>query len=410
MRETKLHTVGKPRSAMVLAAFLVLSAVLVTTAIAAGADDGVECKRCKDTGWLPCSKHPKNTLDTETVAIRCSEKIKCKKCGGTLKVPCTYCAKDIRAELAATRAENEKWLEKMLEINAFMKTKNVMHCESEHFILTYNIRRITVKQRALKTHLGMHLYLERLENLYLDVIKELGAKDEDFLAKTHVMMWEREHEVVRSAQKYCRQNSNTKSYLLGAAPIFTIYYNKGFLHEEYELHQAVVHNVVHCLLSNVWNGIWPGNIKGGWIDAGYAHYQELKFKEYGGGVRNYCYREGDTNVNFKFGKWESSVRKDVDRNEAPSFLSVAAKNIDMLTPPDHMFSWSYVDFILKKYPEKFGTVALLVKKRKPIAEVMKESLGMSPFKFEEEWKAFVQESYSVKEKPFGTPISGRRRR
>ena len=387
-----------------------LMAVLAVGALAA--DDPKkkpDCRTCKDQGWTPCKRHPKGTHTVESCAIRCSENIGCKKCGGTLKLQCTRCDIDISERLAAERATNTKWLEEMNRIDEVMKSRNIMHCESAHFKLTYNIKMITPEKRGLKTHEGMHLYLERLEECYEQVCEDLGAKDDDFLAKTHVMMWEREAEVVRSASNFCRQNSNTKSYLLGAAPIFTIYYNKGFLHEEYELHQAVVHNVVHCLLSNVWDGIWPGNIKGGWLDAGFAHHYELKFKQYGGGVRNYCYREGDTAVRFKFGRWESAVRIAVDKGEAPSFLSVASKNIDMLQPQDHMYSWSYVDFILKKYPGKFGEVAKLVKKRRPLSEVLKESLGMNPFQFEEKWNEYVQGAYSSKEQPWGKPVGGRRK-
>lgn len=383
--------------------------ILFGAASAEGQEDKPLCSRCDDKGWLPCKSHPKNVYEVESVAIHCSEVIRCKKCGGTLKVPCPKCGKGISQELVAEREANLQWLEKMRKIDEHMKSRNIMHCESEHFILTYNIPRISPGNRSYKTHGGMHLYLERLEELYDEVKAELGVKDEDFLAKTHVMMWERESEIIRSAAKYCRQDSNTKSYLLGAAPIFTIYYNKGFLHEEYELHQAVTHNVVHCLLSNVWDGIWPGNIKGGWLDAGYAHHHEMKFKQYGGGVRNYCYREGDTNVRFKFGKWGSSVRKAVEKDETPSFLELSSKNIDMLEPPDHMFSWSYVDFVLKRYPDAFGPIAKGIKKRKHIGEVLKETLNMSPFQFEELWKVYVKETYSTKETPWGKPVNRRRR-
>jgi len=390
-----------------------ISSLSVLSSRAIGRDDDSKkkpnCRYCKDQGWTPCKRHPKGIHEMESGAIRCSENIRCKKCRGTLKLSCTRCDINISEQLAEEREANLKWLLEMNRIDEIMKTRNIMHCESAHIKLTYNIPRISVGKQGFKTHGGMHLYLRRMEECYEQVCKDLGATDKDFLAKTHVMMWEREAEVVRSASVFCRQKSNTKSYLLGAAPIFTIYYNKGFLHEEYELHQAVVHNVVHCLLSNVWDGIWPGNIRGGWLDAGFAHHYELQFKQYGGGVRNYCYREGDTSVSFKFGRWESSVRRAVDKGKAPSFLGLSTKNIDMLEPQDHMFSWSYVDFILKTYPDRFGQVARLIKQQKPIAEVMKKSLDMTPFQFEAKWKEYVQSKYSPKEQPWGKPTGGKRR-
>ena len=163
-------------------------------------------------------------------------------------------------------------------------------------------------------------------------------------------------------------------------------------------------------MSNVWDGIWPGTIKGAWITCGYAHFVELKyFTKHGGGVRNYFYREGDQNVNFRFGKWAATVRKEVERGKNPSFLEVASKNIDQLEPRDHMYAWSYVDFILKEHPDKFGKVARIIKARRPVAEALKEALGMTPFGFEAAWKAYVKEHYSMKE-PDAIQVPRRKRR
>ena len=385
---------------------LLVSAVLFTlfvlfipgaSSVEALLQDNPACRTCGDTGLMPCKKHSKADLEMEEGALFCSEMIRCTKCGGTLKVDCKKCRKDVSAQIEQASEEKSKWLEKMTQIDTYMKAKEVMHCESEHFILTFNLKTISPEKRAFRTHGGMHLYLQRLEEYYTYFLKDLGGKDKDMLAKTHVMIWQREHELVRAASKYCRQDSNTKSYLLGAAPIFTIFYNKGFLHEEYELHQAVLHGVSHCLLSNIWDGIWPGTIKGAWVCCGYAHFVELRhFTQYGGAVRNYFYREGDQNVNFRFGKWEATVRTEVDKGEAPSFLEVTSKNIDQMVPRDHMFAWSFVDFILKEYPTRFGEVVRLVKRRVPIGEVTKKGLEMTPFQFEEEWQDYVKTKYSLK--------------
>lgn len=379
--------------------YVLLIFVLYTQNISFAQNNIKKCKSCKGSGYILCKNHPKDIIEIEGCCIRCSKNIKCKKCKGTLKRVCKTCKIKKEDSLNIEKNENVLWLDKMIKIDEYVKSKNIMHCESKHFILTFNLPKISIGKKTYKTHKAMHVYLQRLESLYLDVCKDLGAEDKDFLSKTHVMIWEREHEVVKSAYKYCRQNSNTKSYLLGKAPIFTIYNNRGHLHEEYELHQAVVHNVVHCLLSNVWNGIWPGNIKGGWIDSGYAHYYELLyFKQYGGAVRNYCYREGEISKRFKYGKWASSVRKMVKNKEERSFVLVCSKNIDQLEPIDHMLSWSYVDFILKEHKDKFGKIALSIKQRKSITETLKNALNITPFQFEEKWKDFVLNTYPLKEK------------
>jgi hypothetical protein len=376
-----------------------------TLAAAHAAEDQmpIPCNHCKGRGVLPCKHHKKDEIEEEQGTLRCSQTVACEHCRGTFLMKCPRCKNPPEAGTAKAWEENEAWLARMREIDRFLgrKRRPIFHAESDHFILTYDIKTLPVGQKSVKTHDGLHLYLQRLEALYADVIKDLGAEDSDFLAKTHVMIWDRELDLVKTANKYCHQKSNTKSFHIGAKPVFTIYYNKGYLHEEFELHQAVVHNVVHCLLSNVWDGYWPGNVKGGWIDAGYAHHYELKYFGHLGGVRHYCYREGDTMTRFKYGKWEPSILTAVRNKETLSFLSIAGKNTDNLVPEEHMHAWSYVDFLIREHPDEFGEVCRLVKARKPIAEVMKGALGMSPFQFEEEWKEFVKANYQLKPKKKG---------
>jgi hypothetical protein len=182
---------------------------------------------------------------------------------------------------------------------------------------------------------------------------------------------------------------------MGKAPVVTIFYDKNWLHEEFELHQAVVHQLSHCLLSNVWDGIWPGNIRAGWIDEGLAHAYELTLF---GGVRHYCYVESDTILDIKRGSWEPPVRAAVDQGTAPGFLGVASRNTTEFKPEEQLFAWSYVDFVLREHPGKFGPLARALKAKKPLATALAETLSLSPFQFEEAWRAFVRQRYSTEEK------------
>jgi len=378
--------------------------LLITPGDLPGGDEKkpVPCHICKKSGVVPCKEHKRDELEKEKGFFRCSEFVVCSECRGTFFKACGRCSNKPEPKALKAWEENEAWLKEMREIDNCLSGKRrksrIIHAESDHFIITFNVAKITVGLKGVKLHGAAHLYLERLEKLFEDVNRDLGVTEKDYLAKTHVMIWEREKDLVKTALKYCRHSSNTKSYMIGAKPIFTIYYNKGYLHEEFELHQAVVHNVVHCLLSNVWDGIWPGNIRGGWVDAGFAHHYELKYFGHLGGVRNYCYREGDSIGNFKFGKWEPTVLTYVRQKRTLSFFDVTSKNTDLLNPSEHMHSWSYVDFILKKHPDRFGEVCRLVKQRKPIAEVTKKALGMTPFRFEEAWKEYVKTNYRLKPK------------
>jgi hypothetical protein len=156
-----------------------------------------------------------------------------------------------------------------------------------------------------------------------------------------------------------------------------------------------VHQVAHCLLSNVFDGIWPGNLKGGWLDGGLAHAYEIrKF----GGVRHYCYLEGDTMLEFKFGHWEQAVRTAVGKERDLPFVRVAAKHTLELTPEEHMFGWSFIDYVMQAHPGKLGPLSKAIKSKTALAKTIQDVFGMTTFAFHDAWRAWVLESYSTKKR------------
>jgi hypothetical protein len=280
------------------------------------------------------------------------------------------------------------------EVDAVMD-RDLLHAEGEHFLITWDVAKLEA-EGGEKPHGAMHLYLRRMEELWDAFARDLAAQPSDFFDKTKLFVWGDEQSQERASLRFTRQASNTESKLMGAAPAVSIYYDKSHLHTEEELHQALVHQVAHCLLSNVFDGIWPGNIGGGWIDAGLAHAYEVQRFD---GVRHYCYVETDTLRQFKFGQWEPAVRKAVDADKALPFLSVTGKNTGELQPEEHMYSWSFVDFLLREHPGAFPRVARALKAKRPVTDALREALDTSPFEFERSWKEFVKARYSLKPRP-----------
>ena len=354
----------------------------------------VQCKKCKDTGLVVCPEEARHAC-TGTVAQRCSIAASCPQCVGTHTVPCPKCGRTPPPEHEAEQAANRAWLAELEPIRAVLG-RPLAQAKSAHFLLTFDIDKLDVEgvEATVKLHEGMHLYLERLEQLFTRFCADLGAAEGDFLAPTQVFLWQREADQEKAALNFTRQSSTTESKLMGKAPVVTIYYDKNWLHEEFELHQAVVHQVSHCLLSNVWDGIWPGNIRAGWLDEGLAHAYELTLF---GEVRHYCYVETDTILDIQRGSWEPPVRTAVERGEAPGFLGVASKNTTELARDEQPFAWSYVDFVLRAHHAQFGPLARALKARKPLATALNEALQLSPFQFEEGWRAFVRENYALKD-------------
>jgi len=376
-----------------MAAMLALAcAALVIGLISPTPDALVQgCRRCEDRGVSACRRCAKDPCTAERPFLFCSVSAQCKDCAGVGFVHCERCEAPPEIDLAKRRAEIEVWQTRVAPVDAFMK-RELRHAASAHFVLTFDITKIDVG----KPHQAMHIYLDRLEAHMERFQSDLGAVDEDFRAPTRVMLWSRARDQEKASLQYTRQPSTTESKLMGAEPVVSIFYDKGHLHEEFELHQAVVHQVTHCLLSNVWDGIWPGNIKGGWLDEGLAHWYETHLF---GGVRHYCYVENDTMFDFKFGRWEPEVRQAVDRDEELGVLAVTGRNTVEMTPEERMFAWSLVDWHMRARPGKLGPIARDIKAKRPLKDTFEEHLEATPFEVDAAWKTWVRETYSPKKRP-----------
>jgi hypothetical protein len=352
---------------------------------------GADCKACKGDGLADCPALERHACPADSRARQCSVAAACPQCAGTAVVPCPRCKHAPGPEYAEQRVQNGAWLQEVRRVDATMG-KELVHADSAHFRLTWNVRRLEAKGTRTP-HDGLHLYLSRLEELFERFGRDLGARPEDFLDRTHVLVWDRKEDQEQASLAYTRQSSSSESKLMGKSPVVSIFYDREFLHEEFELHQALVHQVTHCLLSNVWDGIWPGNVHAGWLDEGLAHAYEIDLF---GGVRHYCVVESDTLFDFQFGAWESHVRLAVERDQAPSFLSVAGKNTVELTTVEQPCAWSYVDYLLREAPATLGPLARALKARQPLREALAETIGCTPFEFEERWKAYVRARYELK--------------
>ncbi len=356
-----------------------------------------DCKHCSNTGEIECTACAKTTCtwggEGKTAAHFCSLAAECRACLGTRRIACPDCPRGLPAKTARLREEAQAWLAEMKKIDDCVDGKP-LHAESAHFRITWSIKAIDDKAGATP-HGGMHIYLDRLEALYADFLRDLSATDRDFCGKTHVMLWQKQQDQERASLAFTSQNSSTESKLMGKSPVVSIFYDKSHLHEEYELHQAVTHQVAHCLLSNVFDGIWPGNIKGGWIDCGLAHAYEIR---YFGNVRHYCYVEQDTMQLFQFGRWEQAVLSGVQNGKEIRFLGVTGMNTSDMSPEQHMYAWSYCDYLLRQFTPKFGAIAKAVKAKEPYAELLHRELDLTPAQFQENWATWVKQTYSPKKK------------
>ena len=364
--------------------------LLVPSHALAGDDDEVQCRSCDSTGMRVCKEHKKAECKLEDGLVYCNEFEGCELCAGTGFVDCTKCENEVASEELARRAaervrnaEQHKWIHEKME-------RRVRLLETEHFRLVWELDSLKVNKKRLNGHQLAHLYGSRLERLWEDYANLFGATERSFKEKPLILVWWLPKDQVKSSSAFCNTGSRQGAKLLGSTPRFSLCGNKQFARDDDTLHRSIVHNVTHLLLSHQSPAFWIGNVKGGWADAGLAHWFEEK---YWGVCTNYCYQEQNTQVGFKGGKYKVAVRKLVAEEKTTAAAVVFQKNTDTLTPLEHALSFSYVDYLLSIDGSKFSNLVRLLKKREPTRDALKEIYGMNPLEFESGWKAWVLETY-----------------
>ena len=357
-------------------------------------DAGPSCKRCDSTGMSPCGEHPKAECALHDGTVYCSEFEGCESCSGTGWVDCDRCENEAAgAELERRIRERErkakglKWIEDEMG-------RELRMAETPNMILVWELDSLKVEKKRRNAHELLHIYADRLDTLYTDYCEAVGATRRHFKKKPTVFVWWLPKDQLEGSLRFCGNSNEQGVKLLGATPTYSVCGNKQFMRGDEELHRNLVHNVTHLLLSHHSPSQWIGNIKGGWADAGLAHWFEEK---YWGIATNYCYQEGGGgNTNFKGGKFRVAVRKLVATEKVPEASLVFTRNTDTLTPAEHAVSFSYVDYLLSIDGKKFYKVVQMLKARKPVREALKAVFDMNPLQFEERWKAWVLETYPTR--------------
>lgn len=287
-----------------------LSGVLTDVLDAAALD---ECAQCAGKGVVECRLCASKPCASERGFLFCSFAADCGDCGGARTRECEACDAKPEVDPGARRAEIAAWREARKSVDQAIG-RPVGHGESAHFVLVSDLKKAE-GEHASSPHGAVHAYLDRLEALHAEFVAVLGCNEADFSSKTTVMIWSREADQRAASAKYTLQRSDDESKLMGAAPVVSLLYDYARFKGDRGLHQSVVHQTAHCLLSNVYKPLALGNAKQGWIDEGLAHYFEGKQF---GDVRRACYLDPKRMDKMKPHQWLASVRAAVASGEAPS--------------------------------------------------------------------------------------------
>lgn len=382
---------------------LALPLIGVGNSVAAQNARRVACTYCKDKGQMPCKKHSKVelALETDGTVHFCTEAAKCKTCGGTLFVDCTHCENaDVESKLESRRERIQKWYAARKKKVDDLVKHPVLQASGEHVDLAWDLKPMKVGRKKLSSHEMLHLYVKRMEDLRADFVKRLQISSAEQPARVELFCWRDARDQFLAAHKFAGQGSQGAGIkYMGSTAIYTMMYKKKDYKNDEDLHRSMVHNTVHLLLANMTPSRWIGQLKGGWIDEGIAHYFEYLLD---GECSTRCFQEVMTDVNFKPGKWLVPIRRKVVSGRLPIFAEVIQKNTDQFDGIEHLMVFSYVhylfegDLVDKNHGKEFVRLVRVLKEKKPAREALRKVYSLSPVRFEEKWKAWVQATYPAR--------------
>ncbi|HIL52791.1 MAG TPA: hypothetical protein EYG30_11135 [Planctomycetes bacterium] len=375
-------------------------------AVASGQDEQegpqtpeVRCTKCKHQGRLVCKQHDSDEAQLEDQVLYCSLVASCADCQGAGFVDCPRCQNEpvqealrLRREASARSAKHIGWVDEIW--NKGRSSPDVLRkVETEHFILVWEMEGIKIGRKRKNEHETMHIYAERLEQLFGDFVETFGARAGEWRKKSLVLVWYLPSDQMDGSLRFCSNASRTGVKLLGATPRFSVCASKQNFRGDEDLHRSLMHNVTHLLLSHQTPSLWIGDKKYGWADEGLAHWFEYRYFEK---CTNYCYTEQNSRVDFRGGRYRVAVRKMVARGKQPGVGEVFSRTTDELTLAEHAVSFSYVDYLLHLDGKKFNALMKRLRSKEVTRDALKRIYGTSPLKFEEDWKAWVLETYPTR--------------
>jgi hypothetical protein len=367
---------------------LALAAAVPARAAALQASPGhPTCLKCRTTGKLACPEHDRDLAPAEDRVHFCSFIAACATCGGTGWIDCERCERpDVDGDLASKRARVAAGLETWAYADREMG-RALRKGESAHYFLVFEIDDLKVGRTRLKDHALLHLYLDRLEELWDAYLEALQAAPKDFAQKSRVFVWDFRDDQEMASLRFCADQNAWAVKLLGSNPNYSMH--RDGLSDE-RLHRNLVHAVTHLLSTHQAPSEWIGNTGKGWADEGLSHWMEERFF---GQADTYCYEEVNSNSDFRGAKFKPAVRKLITGGDAPPIAEVFTRNTDNLKLAEHMVSFSYVDYLIALDGAKFNQLMKRLRAEVETRDALDQVYGLTPIGLETAWKAWVLSNY-----------------
>lgn len=379
----------------------------------AALSDPTLCPHCKSTGKVPNKYYEEHGAIEEGV-LYCSHAIEEDKTGRGLPwIPCPRCRNKeaqakAQAEFDAKVKVIEDWLAERRKVDKDVGArKPLLHLQTEHFVWAWNIPRFKGKDKKIyNMHKGLHLYAKRMEDFYRDWQRVHKVTDDDNVNNLHqIYCFESQRESGKACVLYADLSSlNGKASKQGTPSVYVTWWNKAKTPTDEDFHLDLIHNGNHLFSAVYKNHYWLHEF--GVAYEGGSHWWEIYY--YGRAISR-CFVETDSGSAWKDGKWQAIVKKAVQADRQPLLVDLLKKPGTMLLGKEHPFAWSYIDYMMSIDPHKVMDFYLVIKERKHPREAFKKAFGLSIPAFEEAWKQYVIDNYSLQDDSPAIPKRLRRR-
>ena len=384
----------------------------------------INCYHCRDAQLLPCEDHGAAAEWCREHSFFCSECIKeFSCCRGRGLAPCKRCVGEDWSKVADdpgygyfdARVRSQQALVEAMGADP-------MYAVTEHFLLISTMDGVKYSPsdvadmadefnplkkafpgvfsnvHSLTPHAMLHLYALRLEKIYAKYCEAIGVTVEEdrslsysggvtevFLAGPvkHKNVWQSRHggAALISGSSGCFVLAQKDT---GGGGRNRRFYGPNMSGDR-NFYDGVIHLTGRCLIDRFFSS-GGGKLAPGWLKVGFPHYLEWEMLEQCSYYLVNIEISGLGQGWISQG-WDKRIVAEARRSDCMTFPTLIRKDFADLGFREHLLSWGYVSFLVKKHPgETFRNYLDNLRRRVQPRDALMEAYAWSEMTLEDKWR------------------------
>ena len=356
---------------------------------------GTGCEYCKNRGVKLCDNHDKRLLPLEEQVLYCSIAASCEDCSGALLVDCVRCNGG---------PDNALLERRLLRFERFANSpagpenlfqRPLTRVVSEHFDLIIDVEKLKDGSRKMNAHQVAHAMAVELEKAAALLNQDFQVESHQTAKRSRIWYWGDLKDHRRVNLELLKSKTDQGMSMYGVAPATSAWAGStGLQFKALPIVSNAVHKGTHLRLSNLFRTEWIGNKKAGWFDVGAAHYYEDRIFQR---ISTYCIDEANSDLDYEGGKWHVAMRRYLAKHKESLLPELLSQISGTLREEQHAVAWCLFDYVVSVHPEALKPMLLGFKDREQSRDLFREHLGMSVLEVERAWRAWVADTYPIKD-------------